>query len=145
MADIMIAVDLSPFSENVVSNGVALAKKMQAPVVLFSVVEIGIGIALPDAGPTVADDIPARMRETEERLTAFKNQYPDMDIRIVVTAGSAKNETLEQAHNGDTSYLVVGTHGRTGLDHMLMGSTAEYIIRHARIPVLVIPYNQAAH
>lgn len=146
MSDIMIAVDLSSFSENLIRTGLELANKMKASVTLFSVVEIGIGLGLPEAGPVFTDDIPARIREVEERLEVYKQNYPDNNnIQILVTTGNTKNETLEQAHNGNTTMLVVGTHGRTGLDHMLLGSNAEYIIRHSRIPVLVVPYNQQEH
>ncbi|RAJ87337.1 nucleotide-binding universal stress UspA family protein [Chitinophaga dinghuensis] len=141
MSDIMIAVDLSPFSEEVIRQGVTLAQRMNASVTLFSVVEVGLGIALAE---TVAD-LPARIRETEESLAAFKNQHPGTDINVVVATGNPKVVTLEVAHERNAAYLVVGTQGRTGLDHMLLGSTAESIIRHARIPVLVIPYNKADH
>ncbi len=146
MSDIMIAVDLSSFSENLIRTGLELADKMNASVTLFSVVEIGIGIGLPEAGPVFTDDIPARIREVEERLEGYRQNYPDkQNINIVVSTGNPKNETLEQAHNSHATMLVVGTHGRTGLDHMLLGSNAEYIIRHSRIPVLVVPYNQGEH
>lgn len=146
MSDIMIAVDLSSFSENLIRTGLELADKMNASVTLFSVVEIGIGIGLPEAGPVFTDDIPARIREVEERLEGYRQNYPyKQNINIVVTTGNPKNETLEQAHNSHATMLVVGTHGRTGLDHMLLGSNAEYIIRHSRIPVLVVPYNQGEH
>ncbi|NIG56883.1 universal stress protein [Chitinophaga sp. Cy-1792] len=141
MSDIMIAVDLSAFSEEVINKGVTLAQKMQTSVTLLSVVEVGLGIALPE---TVAE-LPARIRDTEEQLAEFKNQYPGADIKIVVATGNPKMVTLEVAHENNASMLVVGTHGRTGLDHMLIGSTAEYIIRHARIPVLVVPYNKEDH
>lgn len=146
MSDIMIAVDLSSFSENLIRTGLELADKMNASVTLFSVVEIGIGIGLPEGGPVFTDDIPARISEVTERLEAYRQNYPDkQNINIVVSTGNPKNETLEQAHNSHATMLVVGTHGRTGLDHMLLGSNAEYIIRHSRIPVLVVPYNQGEH
>ncbi|SEW56157.1 universal stress protein [Chitinophaga arvensicola] len=146
MSDIMIAVDLSSFSENLIRTGLELADKMNASVTLFSVVEIGIGIGLPEGGPVFTDDIPARIREVEERLESYRQNYPDkQNINIMVSTGNPKNETLEQAHNSNATMLVVGTHGRTGLDHMLLGSNAEYIIRHSRIPVLVVPYNQGEH
>ena len=146
MSDIMIAVDLSSFSESLIRTGLELADKMNASVTLFSAVEIGIGIGLPEGGPVFTDDIPARISEVTERLEAYRQNYPDKErINIVVTAGNPKNETLEQAHNSNATMLVVGTHGRTGLDHMLLGSNAEYIIRHSRIPVLVVPYNQEEH
>ncbi|PSL47235.1 nucleotide-binding universal stress UspA family protein [Chitinophaga niastensis] len=145
MSEIMIAVDLSGFSESLIRTGVELANKMNASVTLFSVIELGIGLGLPEGGPVYVDDIPARISEVEEILKTYKNSYPDTNINILVTSGNPKNATLEQAHAGNTAILVVGTHGRTGIDHMLVGSNAEYIIRHSRIPVLVVPYNQAAH
>ncbi|MGN7823061.1 universal stress protein [Chitinophaga varians] len=145
MAEIMIAVDLSPFSEQVINTGVELAEKMQASVTLFTVIEIGIGLGLPEAGPVFTDDIPGRIKEAEDILQTYKNKYPAANINIRVTTGNPKNETLDEAHNGEHAILVVGTHGRTGLNHMLVGSTAEYIIRHARIPVLVVPYNKEEH
>ena len=40
---------------------------------------------------------------------------------------------------GMQTFVVIGTHGRTGLLHLLMGSTAEYIVRHSRLPVMVVP------
>jgi len=145
MSEILIAVDLSPLSETVIKAGVELAGKMNAAVTLFTVIEIGIGLGLPETGPVFTDDIPARVKEAEGILQSYKDQYPDANINITVSTGNPKNETLDQAHDGSTAILVVGTHGRTGLNHMLVGSTAEYIIRHARIPVLVVPYNQEAH
>ncbi|CAL1520424.1 universal stress protein [Chitinophaga sp. MM2321] len=145
MSEILIAVDLSSQSETLISTGVELARKMNAPVTLFSVVEIGIGIGLPEAGPVFTDDIPSRISEVEGILQQYKSRYPDADIKVLVATGNAKSEILDQTHAGETAMLVVGTHGRTGLNHMLVGSTAEYIIRHARIPVLVVPYNQEEH
>lgn len=148
MSDVMIATDLSSFAETVIRTGLELADKMNASVILFSVVELGIGIGLPEGGPVFTDDIPSRIKEVEERLEAYKQLFPDkqhLNINILVAAGNPKNETLAVAHQNNATVLVVGTHGRTGLDHMLLGSTAEYIIRHSRIPVLVVPYNKSEH
>ncbi|HVI46793.1 MAG TPA: universal stress protein [Chitinophaga sp.] len=145
MSEIMIAVDLSPFSEGVISAGVELAKKMNAGVTIFTVVELGMGLGLPEAGPIFTEDIPTKIREAEEILQSYRSNFTDVNIQVLVTTGDPKNETLDQANNGETSILVVGTHGRTGLNHMLVGSTAEYIIRHACIPVLVVPYKKDKH
>ncbi|HWY98467.1 MAG TPA: universal stress protein [Bacteroidia bacterium] len=43
------------------------------------------------------------------------------------------------ARSKKADMIIMGTHGRTGLRHLVMGSVAEYVIRHATIPVLVIP------
>ena len=46
---------------------------------------------------------------------------------------------LKVADEWAADLIVMGTHGRTGLSHILMGSIAEHVVRHAKIPVLIIP------
>ncbi|MBC9934803.1 universal stress protein [Chitinophaga qingshengii] len=145
MAEILIAVDLGPFSEHVINTGVELANQMNASITLFTVIEISMGLGLPETGPVFTDDIQGRIKEAEDILQGYKDKYPAANINIRVTTGNPKNETLDEAHDVQAAMLIVGTHGRTGLNHMLVGSTAEYIIRHARIPVLVVPYNKEEH
>ena len=52
---------------------------------------------------------------------------------------------IEKANSENVNYIVMGTHGRTGISHVFMGSTAEYIIRHATKPIFVIPMNTLKH
>jgi nucleotide-binding universal stress UspA family protein len=63
----------------------------------------------------------------------------------MIRVGDPKKEIIEQAAKLDISYLVIGTHGKTGLSHWVMGSNAEYLIRHATVPVIVMPYRREAH
>lgn len=145
MSDILIAVDLSTYSNQVIHTGVQLANALQQGVILFSVVELGISVGLPETGPVYVDDIPTRIKQVEDQLEVYKAQYPDATIQTIVTTGYPKEEILSQANLNRVSMIVTGTHGRTGIDHMLLGSNAEYIIRHSRIPVLVVPYNSTTH
>jgi nucleotide-binding universal stress UspA family protein len=64
---------------------------------------------------------------------------------MIVFVGDPKDSIIERAIEIKASMIVLGTHGRTGLSHLLMGSTAEYVIRHSPIPVLVIPINNYPH
>jgi nucleotide-binding universal stress UspA family protein len=59
--------------------------------------------------------------------------------------GDPMEEIIRFVTDNTADLLIVGTHGRTGLDHWITGSVAEHVIRHATIPVLVIPYNHQAH
>jgi hypothetical protein len=56
-----------------------------------------------------------------------------------VVFGSAASQLARYARAFEASLLVVGTHGRTGLSHLLRGSTAERLLRSAHCPVLVVP------
>ena len=78
-------------------------------------------------------------------LTSGTQKYRDIDKEIVIRIGDPKKEIIEQAAKLDISYLVIGTHGKTGLSHWVMGSNAEYLIRHATVPVIVIPYRRETH
>ena len=78
-------------------------------------------------------------------LTIGTQKYRDIDKEIVIRIGDPKKEIIEQAAKLDISYLVIGTHGKTGLSHWVMGSNAEYLIRHATVPVIVIPYRRETH
>jgi nucleotide-binding universal stress UspA family protein len=62
-----------------------------------------------------------------------------LDITLYVEVGNAKYDILDKAEKEEAKYIVLGTHGRTGLSHIVIGSTAEYIVRHSTVPVLVVP------
>ncbi len=145
MSGIMIAIDLSPFSTDVVSAGVELARKLQLPVTLLTIVEQSLGVALPEAGPAFIDDWEERLRLAEERMKDFIQEHAGVEIQAEVMLGRPKEDTISTALERGVEMLVIGTRGRTGLEHMLMGSTAEYIIRHSTIPVLVVPFNKGKH
>jgi universal stress protein A len=57
---------------------------------------------------------------------------------VEVKRGSPPTQICEAA-NEDVDLIVTSTHGRTGLGHVLIGSTAERVVRHASCPVLVVP------
>jgi nucleotide-binding universal stress UspA family protein len=56
----------------------------------------------------------------------------------VIREGSPRQEILSQAADLGVDLIVMGTHGRTGLAHLLFGSVAEHVVRHARVPVFTI-------
>ena len=88
------------------------------------------------AGPSTANELSDRahdeLRKREAHLT-------DLDVVRHVVLGPPSDEVLRVADEVGASYIVVGTHGRTGLAHLLMGSVAEQIVRRAKVPVLAVP------
>ena len=77
-----------------------------------------------------------------ERVSLSPGEKPQA---VFVDKGNAKTDIIEKANTENVNYMVMGTHGRTGISHVFMGSTAEYIIRHATKPILVIPMNTLKH
>ena len=79
----------------------------------------------------------------EEVRVKLQELVPDTikgEWEAKVVAGKAAEVILETAQDQDVDLIVMGTHGRTGLRHALLGSVAEAVMRHARCPVLMIRY-----
>lgn len=68
-------------------------------------------------------------------VTARNGTVP---VKSKIRTGSAHNEIVKAAKEEDADLIVIATHGRTGLMHVLLGSTAEKVIRHSPCPVLVV-------
>ena len=118
------------------------AIKMEASVILSSVVPMYVDYLQSQMSmvPTPWDEIYTAQKEAAiKELTLVQNKYPQLSIEIFVEVGNAKDVVIEKAIMDKVDYIVVGTHGRTGFSHVVMGSTAEYIVRHATMPVMVVP------
>ena len=139
---ILIAVDLSESSELVIKKGIELAIKMEASVILSSVVPMYVDYLQSQMSmvPTPWDEIYTAQKEAAiKELKLVQDKFPNIPIEIYVEVGNAKDVVIDKATKDKVDYIVVGTHGRTGFSHVVMGSTAEYIVRHATMPVMVVP------
>jgi universal stress protein A len=79
------------------------------------------------------------MQKQKEKLETLRQTIKEgIPATVVVTMGTAWNRIVGAAKSWNADLIVIGTHGRTGLKHALMGSTAERVVRHAACPVLVV-------
>ncbi|WPV69395.1 universal stress protein [Chitinophaga sp. LS1] len=146
MSKIMIAVDLSSYSASVIAAGMELARSTKSPVTITSILDKNAEVipVIETVSPS-ADELNGRLQDIIAHLETYREAYPDVTVSVTATLGNPKEDILEQAAEEGATTLVIGTHGRTGLDHLLIGSTAEFVIRHASIPVLVVPYRKEKH
>ncbi len=91
---------------------------------------------------TELDRIKATLQEDRDKL--FADQYlshikDKNNVKVVTKSGREDEKIIEFAKEENIDIIVIGTHGRTGLEHALIGSVAEKIIRRSPIPVFVIP------
>jgi nucleotide-binding universal stress UspA family protein len=137
--NILVAVDFSDFSKAAVRYAVFLGETFGAKLTLAHSVEPCIYPEDLSAGFT-SEEVDARwIKEHQEKMeTLRKTIQPEIVSTVVVSKGTAWNEIVTIAKSSKADLIVVGTHGRTGLKHALMGSTAERIVRHAACPVLVV-------
>jgi nucleotide-binding universal stress UspA family protein len=97
------------------------------------------------AGMGSTDDITARMRaQAESNFTSALEALDkgDVDIERMIVVGSPFVEILKIARDLDLPMIVMGVRGRssTGPEELLFGSTAEKVLRGARVPVLCVPF-----
>lgn len=83
----------------------------------------------------MAEIIRAARAQVEEFA---RQQFGDIDYRVHVRDGSVFLEIIRAAQDLGSDLIVMGTHGRTGLEHLLIGSTAEKVVRRSPIPVLTV-------
>lgn len=145
METILIATDLSKMMNEVVSTGLNLAKKTGAKALLTTIINKNIDYFPPDAGMLFTDPWEARKHIAENVLRKIKEEHADINIDILVDIGMPQQDIIEAAIEQRVAMIVIGTHGRGALASMLMGGTAEFIVRHSPVPVLVIPFNKSRH
>lgn len=83
-----------------------------------------------------SDEADEQMQRTIEQI---RSRVPDVHVEQLIHGGSPGEVICWVAQEKACDQIVMGTHGRTGVINLLMGSTAEYVVRHARCPVLTVP------
>lgn len=140
---ILAPTDFSKHSEHALEYACGLAEKLGAELHLLHVLADLVVPAGPDpmlvAGmpPEYYAEVERQARESLE--TVVKDGWP-RPIRIQRAAvwGEAVEEVNAYAREHDIDLIVIATHGRTGLSHILLGSVAERIVREAPCPVLTL-------
>ena len=136
---ILLPTDGSDASRAAAAHAGRLAQMAGATVQVLSVADTRNRFESPSSG--VAPDV---WREAEEdraeaAVAEAVADLPDgVPVDRTVVAGVPHAEILSVAEASDADVLVMGTHGRTGLDHYLVGSVAERVVRRSPIPVLTV-------
>jgi nucleotide-binding universal stress UspA family protein len=73
-----------------------------------------------------------------------QDNFAGLEVTTSIVVGSSHEELLREAGRIGADMIVMGTHGRTGLEKLLMGSTAEKVVRSSTIPVLTVRQSDAA-
>lgn len=135
---VLIALDLSPISTHAMDVGVDLAKAVGAQIGLVYVVDRKLAYA-PDGG-VAASVIVDELRDEGRRLlkAASHRVGDDPPPWEYLVEGSPSPEIIKAAEEWKADLIVLGTHGRSGVSRAFLGSTAEAVLRHSQIPVLVV-------
>lgn len=137
---ILIAVDSSSFAMEAAKKGFELAHQLKATIGLINVIDKNKESVNADLGITPANSQAVLIKQAEENIAQLIKLYDGIDEVIRFTPeGFPQNEIINTAKEWEADVIIMGTHGRTGLIGLFMGSVAEYVIKHSSIPVMVVP------
>ena len=143
---IVAATDFSEDSKLALSFAEELARKFSADLIVLHVDQpLAPVMMTPELGPAMDVGAMGRIAE-EQRLLAQREldkiagrlRDGGLKVKSLLKVGSPFLEILHTAQNEGADLIVLGTHGRTGLAHVLMGSVAERVVQKAPCPVLTI-------
>lgn len=148
---ILIGIDNSKFAEHAAQYGFDIAHKFKAAVGLVHIVEPAVlpynntsdtllGTSMQDIGAADIDIINIQ-NETSKSIieNTIKKFGDDLKVTHFNEFGDTADGIISCSKQFGADMIVIGTHSRTGLDRLLMGSVAEHVVRHSEIPVLVVP------
>jgi universal stress protein A len=136
---VLVPLDFSTYAEQALDYAIALAQKLQARVTLLHVIQPPAVVKVEGGiwpSSTFLQDLEAAVTRDMEGYLA-RVTATGLAGEIAVVHGVPFQEILDTAKARQVDLIIMGTHGRTGLSHVLLGSVAEKVVRLAPCPVLV--------
>jgi nucleotide-binding universal stress UspA family protein len=145
---VLVCLDGSALAEVILPYVAAESGSFKKIVLLQVIAPPGVNLPLGVPGETIGT-IPTGatlsrfQKETAEAPVYLESKAQPlreqgMDVECVVLEGNANQAITEYARDNEISMIAVATHGYTGLRHITLGSTAEYILKHSGLPVLMV-------
>jgi nucleotide-binding universal stress UspA family protein len=138
---ILCPVDFSECSEHAIQYALALGEAYGAEIKLVHAMDIGASVFsyseldIPD--PTFASQLQEEFAQRLDELAArVRRQHEPVTSQML--HGKPFLEIINCANEWQADLIVMGTHGRSGMEHMLIGSVAEKVVRKAPCPVLTV-------
>ncbi|WP_432712919.1 universal stress protein [Pedobacter sp.] len=139
---ILIAVDNSTCSEKAARTGYEIAKNYGAEVALVNIIEPVPANINPDLtlAPVFLETYDNSEENSHLLLQEIENKFSQgTKTTYLSVVDSAAHGIIQQSDEWGSDLIVIGTYGRTGLYHFLMGSVAEHVARKSACPVLIVP------
>jgi universal stress protein A len=136
---ILVPTDFSKPSLKAVRYAVRFAEQSGATIYLVYVIEQPAFIHDLESFPVAMPEVELARRAKEKLLSVATSEIEELvPVKTQVRIGKPFREIVALARQTDTDLIVIATRGRTGVNRMLLGSTAELVVRHAPCPVLVV-------
>lgn len=144
---IVVATDFSDLAGEAVDTAVAFARASGAT---LDLVHVATETAYPVPPPMdmlrLPVDLPSVIEEASTQLQVEQDRVraQGIDCEGTVLVGRADAEIVRHADETGADLIILGTHGRSGLGHALLGSVAEKVVQHGHCPVLTVRHQPAA-
>jgi len=138
---ILVPIDFSDYSKRALRYAIDFSKHFNSELILVSVIEPMIYPADFSMGQVA---IPATDQNLTERIENELKSLEENEIgkqvksKRIIKSGKPFYEIVEVAREEDVDLIIIATHGHTGVEHLLFGSTAEKVVRKAPCPVLTL-------
>jgi nucleotide-binding universal stress UspA family protein len=148
LRNVLVATDFSKTSEAALGYGRELARAFGAKLHVLHVADnimtryaFDGSVVLP---PEVQADLEHSAQEQLDRLVGDDDRRALRAVAVVRTSTTPADSIVDYAKEADIDLIVIGTHGRRAVAHLLLGSVAEQVVRTSRTPVLVVRPPSAA-
>jgi nucleotide-binding universal stress UspA family protein len=140
---ILCPIDFSDYSRRALDHAIAIARWYESTITVLHVFSIAPAVANASGTavfePIVLTNVDREQLLGDVRRFAEAESAPPTAVRAMVLEGNAANEILNHAAEMKADLLVMGTHGRSGFERLVLGSITEKVLRKARCPVLTVP------
>lgn len=136
---ILVALDFSALGEQALNTAMELAQTLQARLTLVHIVELPV---------TTDIDIAAYLAKMEassrREMGTYQKRVADAGLaaEVIIARGIPYKDIVDIAKDKHVDLIIMGSHGRTGFQHLMLGSVAERVLRLAPCPVMVIRETQ---
>ncbi len=139
---ILYPTDFSESSLEALKYAVSFARSCQAKLILMHVVNEkifseGLSLARVSAPESLGQELAAEAGR-QLRMIIPSDLRQGLDVETVILSGNPSSEVIRYAKDNHVDMIVIGTAGRSGVEHMMFGSTAEKVVRGAPCPVLSV-------
>ena len=156
MKKILVAIDCTPYAYKVAEQAYSLGKAMNAEIILLHVVEdVGYYMSpiydpIMGLGTSVSTNIVSSdtLQNTDKGAIHFleriKSHLQNEGLRIIILHGNIVESILEFADQEHVDIIVIGTHSRSIIEELFLGSTAHKLIKQDSFPLFIIPTKKIA-
>ena len=136
---ILCPVDFSDTSMNAANNAINFSMEIKAEITFIHIIDIQALQNIGDLSGGGINDINLLIEEEKPVLSKLKDECDKKGVKVktVLTHGEPVSVILETIKEGGHDLIIMGTHGKTGLTRLVLGSIAENVVRKSDIPVLL--------